>query len=152
MKVITETTSYCNNLYQVRRVSDKVILGTRRTWWRLLQKHVVPNDEGTLLQKRRVSDEYSQDTSYLMKVITETSGTTCFWWRLLQKHVVPHQEGYYRNTSYLMEKHVVPETCRTLKVRRRFCNNYRYDVVPDEPSSETRVSYLTKVITGTRRT
>jgi hypothetical protein len=61
----------------------KVITETRRTWWRLLQKHVVP-DEG-----------YYRNTSYLMKVITETRRT---WWRLLQKHAVP-DEGYYRNAS-----------------------------------------------------
>jgi hypothetical protein len=41
----------------------KVITETRRTWWRLLQKRVVP-DEG-----------YYRNTSYLMKVITETRRT-----------------------------------------------------------------------------
>ena len=67
---------------------------TRRTWWRLLQKHVVPDDG------------YYRNTSYLMKVITET----CRTWSLLQKHVVP-DEGYSRNTSYLMK--VITETRRT---------------------------------------
>ena len=52
----------------------KVITETRRTWWRLLQKHVVPN--GRLLQKHVVPDEV--DEGY-----TETR-RTC--------------EGYYRNT------------------------------------------------------
>jgi hypothetical protein len=41
----------------------KVIPATRRTWWRLFQQHVVP-DEG-----------YSSSMSYLMKVILETRRT-----------------------------------------------------------------------------
>ena len=44
----------------------KVITEAGRTWWWLLQKHVVP-DEG-----------YYRDMSYL-KFITETRRT---WWRL----------------------------------------------------------------------
>jgi hypothetical protein len=86
----------------------KVITETRRIWWRLLQKHVVP-DEG-----------YYRNMSYLMKVITETRRT---WWRLLQKSVVP-DEGYYRNTSYLMK--VITET------RRTWWRLLQKSVVPEE--------------------
>jgi hypothetical protein len=64
----------------------KVIPETRRTCWRLFQKHVVPG-EG-----------YSRNTSYLVKVIPETR-RTC--WRLFQKRVVP-VEGYSRNTLYAL--------------------------------------------------
>ena len=86
----------------------KVITETRRTRWRLLQKHVVL-DEG-----------YYRNTSYQMKVITETRRTRC---RLLQKHVVP-DEGYYRNTSYQMK--VITET------RRTRWSLLQKQVVPDE--------------------
>jgi len=72
----------------------KVIPETRRIWWRLFQKLVVP-DEG-----------YTRNSSYLMKVIPETRRT---WWRLYQKPVVS-DEGYSRNASYLMK--VIPETRR----------------------------------------
>jgi hypothetical protein len=90
-----------------------------RTWWRILQKRVVPDEEyyrnasylmenitetrrtwWRILQKRVVPDEgYYRNASYLMKDITETRRT---WWRILQKRVVPDGE-YYRNASYLME-------------------------------------------------
>ena len=52
----------------------KVILETRRTWWRLLQKHVVP-DEGYYRNRSYLMEGYNRNTSYLMKVITETRRT-----------------------------------------------------------------------------
>jgi len=68
----------------------KFITETCRTWWRLSQKRVVP-DEG---YPRNVPDEgYHRNVSYLMKVITETCRT---WWRLSQKRVVS-DDGYPRN-------------------------------------------------------
>jgi RNase P/RNase MRP subunit POP5 len=105
----------------------KIIPETRRTWWRLFQKHVVP-DEG-----------YSSNTSYPMKIIPETRRT---WWRLFQQHVVP-DEDYSRNTLYLMK--VIPATRRT---RWRL---FQKHVVPDEDYSRN-TSYLMKVIPETRRT
>jgi hypothetical protein len=90
---------------------------TERTWWRLLQKHIVciwlsVPDGGYY---RNASCTF--DWAYLMEVTTETHRvhlTERTWLRLLQKHIVyiwlsVPDGGYYRNTSctfdwaYLME-------------------------------------------------
>ena len=74
-------------IYRIWAYLVKVIPETRRTCWRLFQKHVVPG-EG-----------YSRKASYLLKVIPETR---CTWWRLFQKRVVS-VEGYSRNALYALK-------------------------------------------------
>jgi hypothetical protein len=118
-------TCFCNNLHLGRRVSVITFI--------CYHVHLVVPDEG-----------YYRNTSYQIKVITETSRTR---WRLSQKHVVP-DESYHWNMWYQMK--VTTETRGTPAFGTMcFCHNFHlvrrvsvttfiwYDVFLLKPSSGT---------------